>query len=42
MRRMNALVAGQGELINRIDENLMTGKENMVKANQQLNKRVQK
>lgn len=26
MRRMNVMVAGQGELVNRIDENLKTGK----------------
>jgi hypothetical protein len=31
---MNALVESQGELVNRIDENLATGKEMMVKANE--------
>lgn len=33
MRRMNDIVIGQGDLVNRIDQNLLTGKNNMVKAN---------
>lgn len=33
MRRMNDIVIGQGDLVNRIDQNLSTGKNNMVKAN---------
>ena len=30
---MNAMVVGQGDLVNRIDENLIAGQDNLVKAN---------
>lgn len=30
---MNHIVVGQGDLVNRIDENLTVGQGNMVKAN---------
>lgn len=42
LRRMNALVASQGELINRIDENLLAGHERMRKGNEQLGRRVER
>lgn len=37
---MNAVVQAQGELVNRIDENLATGHQNMSMANEQLKRRV--
>lgn len=40
LRRMNAMVVGQGDLINRIDENLASGHTHMISANEQLKSRA--
>ncbi len=39
---MNTMVVGQGDIINRIDQNLLAGQQDLNKANQQLKRRVEK